>query len=340
MASDPNSFLSKYSDIVLALVVVSIVGMMIVPLPTHLVDVLLTFNVSISVVLLLISLYVPAALQLSVFPTLLLITTMYRLSLTVSTTRLILLTGDPGEGVVAFGKFVVQGNFVVGAIIFIILTVVNFIVIAKGSEPVAEVAARFTLDAMPGKQMSIDADLRAGSIDMEEGKRKRRDLERESQLFGAMDGATKFVKGDAIAGIIVTVVNIVGGLAIGVMQKNLAVGDAAKKYSLLTIGDGLVGMIPAILISTAAGIIVTRVGGEEEGAHLGKDIGSQLTAYPKAILIAGCMLIGLALIPGLPKVPFFLLGVGASSGAYFMLKKAKKIASGEVDEDEVEKDEN
>jgi type III secretion protein V len=320
-ASNPNSFLSKYSDIVLALVVVAIVGMMIVPLPTHLLDVLLTFNVSIGVVLLLISLYVPAALHLSVFPTLLLITTMYRLSLTISTTRLILLTGDPGEVVVAFGKFVVQGNFVVGAIIFIILTVVNFIVISKGSERVAEVAARFTLDAMPGKQMSIDADLRAGSIDMDEGKRKRRDLERESQLFGAMDGAMKFVKGDAIASIIITVINIVGGLVIGVMQKGMDVGSAAQKYALLTIGDGLVGMIPAILISTCAGIIVTRVGGAEEGNHLGKDVGTQLTAYPKAIGIAGGMLCALAMVPGLPTVPFLALGAGAAFGAWKMLKK-------------------
>ncbi len=328
-SSDPNSFLSKYSDIVLALVVVAIVGMMIVPLPTHLLDVLLTFNISIGVVLLLISLYVPAALQLSVFPTLLLITTMYRLALTISTTRLILLTGDPGEVVVAFGKFVVQGNFVVGAIIFVILTVVNFIVISKGSERVAEVAARFTLDAMPGKQMSIDADLRAGSMDMEEGKRKRRDLERESQLFGAMDGAMKFVKGDAIASIIITVINIVGGLVIGVMQKGMDVGAAAQKYSLLTIGDGLVGMIPAILISTCAGIIVTRVGGAEEGNHLGKDVGTQLFAYPKAIGIAGGMLIALAMIPGLPTIPFLALGGAAGFGAWSMLKKQDAAAVAE-----------
>ncbi|HVG62845.1 MAG TPA: type III secretion system export apparatus subunit SctV [Hyalangium sp.] len=321
MSANPNSFLSKYSDIVLALVVVAIVGMMIVPLPTHLLDVLLTFNISISVVLLLISLYVPAALQLSVFPTLLLITTMFRLSLTISTTRLILLTGDPGEVVVAFGRFVVQGNFVVGAIIFIILTVVNFIVISKGSERVAEVAARFTLDAMPGKQMSIDADMRAGAIDMEEGKRKRRDLERESQLFGAMDGAMKFVKGDAIASIIITVINIVGGLIIGVMQKGMEVGAAAQKYALLTIGDGLVGMIPAILISTCAGIIVTRVGGAEEGNHLGKDVGTQLTAYPKAIAIAAGMLVVLAIIPGLPGLPFMVMAGAAGFGAWKMLKK-------------------
>jgi type III secretion protein V len=329
MASNPNSFLSKYSDIVLALVVVAIVGMMIVPLPTLLLDVLLTFNISISVVLLLISLYVPTALRLSVFPTLLLITTMYRLALTISTTRLILLTGDPGEVVVAFGNFVVQGNFVVGAIIFVILTVVNFIVISKGSERVAEVAARFTLDAMPGKQMSIDADMRAGSIDMEEGKRKRRDLERESQLFGAMDGAMKFVKGDAIASIIITVINIVGGLIIGVMQKGMEVGAAAQKYALLTIGDGLVGMIPAILISTCAGIIVTRVGGDEEGNHLGKDMGTQLTAYPKAIAIAGGMLLVLAAIPGLPTIPFLALGGAAGFGAWTMLKKEKEAAVAE-----------
>jgi len=320
-----NTFIAKYSDIVLAIIVVSIVGMMIVPLPTPLLDVLLTFNISLSVMLLLISLYVPHALQLSIFPTLLLITTMYRLALTISTTRLILLTGNPGEVVQAFGNFVVQGNFVVGAVIFIILVIVNFIVISKGSERVAEVAARFTLDAMPGKQMSIDADMRSGAIDLDEGKRRRRDLERESTLFGAMDGAMKFVKGDAIAGIIITVVNIVGGLIIGVMQKGLSVGDAAKKYTLLTIGDGLVGMIPAILISTCAGIIVTRVGGDEEGNHLGKDVGQQLTRHPKAIAITGAMLVLMGLIPGLPTIPFLLLGAGAGTGAYMMLRKKKTV---------------
>jgi type III secretion protein V len=327
--SNSDSFLSKYSDIVLACVVVAIIGMMIVPLPTLLLDVLLTLNISISVVLLLISLYVPQALRLSVFPTLLLITTMYRLALTISTTRLILLTGDPGEVVEAFGHFVVQGNFVVGLVIFVILVIVNFIVISKGSERVAEVAARFTLDAMPGKQMSIDADMRAGSIDQDEGKRKRRDLERESQLFGAMDGAMKFVKGDAIASIIITVINIVGGLVIGVMQKGMDVASAAEKYTLLTIGDGLVGMIPAILISTCAGIIVTRVGGDEEGNHLGKDVGTQLTAYPKAIAIAAGMLFVLGLIPGLPKIPFFLLAAGAGYGSWTMLRKEKGGSSGE-----------
>ncbi len=333
MAAVGKNFINKYSDIVLAVVVMAIIGMLIVPLPTLLLDILLTINISLSVIILLISLYIPSALQISIFPTLLLITTMYRLALTVSTTRLILSVGDAGEVVYAFGNFVARGNFVVGGIVFVILVIVNFIVIAKGSERVAEVAARFTLDAMPGKQMSIDADLRAGSIEMEDGKRKRRDLERESQLFGAMDGAMKFVKGDAIAGIIITVVNIVGGLAIGVAQKGMTVGEAAKKYALLTIGDGLVGMIPAILISTAAGIIVTRVGGEEEGAHLGKDISTQLIAYPRAIAIAGVMLLVLGVVPGLPKIPFLLLGAGASAGAYMMLRREKKIASGELNAD-------
>ncbi|MFT3707188.1 MAG: type III secretion system export apparatus subunit SctV [Archangium sp.] len=333
-AGKGKGFINKYSDIVLACVVMAIIGMLIVPLPPLLLDILLTFNISLSVIILLISLYIPGALQISIFPTLLLITTMYRLALTVSTTRLILSVGDAGEVVYAFGNFVARGNFVVGGIVFVILVIVNFIVIAKGSERVAEVAARFTLDAMPGKQMSIDADLRAGSIEMEEGKRKRRDLERESQLFGAMDGAMKFVKGDAIAGIIITVVNIVGGLAIGVAQKGMTAGDAAKKYALLTIGDGLVGMIPAILISTAAGIIVTRVGGEEEGAHLGKDVTSQLIAYPRAIAIAGAMLVILGMVPGLPKLPFLLLGSGAAFGAWQMLKKQKKIESGEVEPEE------
>ncbi|MBL9037851.1 MAG: type III secretion system export apparatus subunit SctV [Archangium sp.] len=332
MAANPNQFVQKYADILLAVVVIAIIGMMIVPLPTLLLDILLTINISISVLILLISLYIPGALQISVFPTLLLITTMYRLALTVSTTRLILSTGDAGEVVFAFGNFVARGNFVVGGIVFVILVVVNFIVISKGSERVAEVAARFTLDAMPGKQMSIDADMRAGSMEMDEGKRKRRDLERESQLFGSMDGAMKFVKGDAIAGIIITVVNIVGGLSIGVLQKGMSAAEAAQKYALLTIGDGLVGMIPAILISTAAGIIVTRVGGETEGSNLGQDIGGQLLAYPRAIAIAAGMLLALGLVPGLPKIPFFLLAAAAGGVAYMLMRHQKRVASGEVDE--------
>src|SRR5438067_13636923 len=231
MAGNANSFLNKYSDILLAVVVIAIVGMMIVPLPTHLLDILLTFNISLSVVVLLITLYVPSALMLSVFPTLLLITTMYRLALTVSTTRLILSTGDAGEVVLAFGQFVARGNMVVGGIIFVILVVVNFLVVAKGSERVAEVAARFTLDAMPGKQMSIDADLRNQLISPEDARTRRQNLERESKLYGAMDGAMKLVKVDAIAGIIIALVNIVCPMIIGVLQQGTTACDKAHTYS-------------------------------------------------------------------------------------------------------------
>ncbi len=321
--------LGKYSDLLLAAVVVGIVGMLIVPLPTHLLDLLITANISVSVVLLLTAIYVPAALKISVYPTLLLITTLFRLALNVSSTRLILLQANAGEVITAFGNFVVRGNYVVGAVVFIILTLIQFIVIAKGSERVAEVAARFTLDAMPGKQMSIDADMRSGSIDMEEGKRKRRDLERESALFGSMDGAMKFVKGDVIAGMIITVINIVGGLIIGVTQRGMEVADAAKVYTILTIGDGLVSQIPALLISTSAGVIVTRVQGEQEGANLGNDIFGQLTAYPKAILMAGGLLILLAIVPGLPGIPFAMLGMAAGGMGYALYKRQNAPAGEE-----------
>jgi type III secretion protein V len=318
------SRISRNTDILIAVVVVGIVGMLIVPLPTHLLDILITANISISVILLLTAIYIPRALTVSVFPTLLLLTTLYRLSLNVSSTRLILLQADAGEVIRAFGQFVVRGNYVVGAVLFIILTLIQFIVIAKGSERVAEVAARFTLDAMPGKQMSIDADMRSGAIDQDEGKRRRRELERESALYGAMDGAMKFVKGDTIASIIIAVINIVGGLLIGVMQRGMEVGDAAKIYTILTIGDGLVSQIPALLISTSAGVIVTRVQGEEEGAHLGKDITTQLSSQPRAIALAAALLIVLALVPGLPTVPFLVLGSITGAGGYYLLKKESK----------------
>ncbi|MEM1009665.1 MAG: flagellar biosynthesis protein FlhA, partial [Myxococcota bacterium] len=237
----------------------------------------------------------------------LLITTLFRLALNVSSTRLILLYGDAGEVIQSFGNFVVAGNMVVGAIIFLILMLINFIVIAKGSERVSEVAARFTLDAMPGKQMSIDADMRAGSIDMEEGKQRRRNLERESQLFGAMDGAMKFVKGDSIAGIIITVINILGGIIIGVMMQEMTAAESAAKYAMLTIGDGLVSAIPSLLISVSAGIIVTRVTPESDGANLGADIGTQLLANYRPFYIISILLGLLGLVPGLPKIPFFIL---------------------------------
>jgi type III secretion protein V len=319
-AGDVRGLLTHYADIALALVVVSIVGMMIVPLPTFLLDLLITVNIAAAVTLLLVSIYVSDALKIATFPTILLITTLFRLALEVSATRLILLRADAGEVIHAFGNFVVAGNLVVGAVIFLILTMIQFIVISKGSERVAEVAARFTLDAMPGKQMSIDAELRAGHIDQDEARRRRSTLSRESQLYGSMDGAMKFVKGDAIAGIVVLAVNIVGGLIIGIVQRGMDAAAAARTYTVLTIGEGLVAQIPALVISTAAGIIVTRVASEDEGAHLGRDIGLQILAQPKAIAIAAGLLVLLAIVPGLPALPFLVLAAILGAIAWRLLR--------------------
>ncbi|RMH43362.1 MAG: EscV/YscV/HrcV family type III secretion system export apparatus protein [Deltaproteobacteria bacterium] len=317
----------KHADLVLAGLVVSIIGMMIVPLPTFLLDILLSLNVTLAVVLLMVSIYIGDALRIAAFPTILLVTTLFRLGLNVSTTRLILRDGYAGEVIESFGQFVVAGNIVVGAVIFLILTLIQFIVIAKGSERVAEVAARFTLDAMPGKQMSIDADLRAGNIDQAEAQRRRSALQRESQMYGSMDGAMKFVKGDAIAGILITVINIVGGLIIGVVMRGMSAGDAAAKYTVLTIGDGLVSQIPALVISLSAGMIVTRVASEDEGAHLGHDIVTQVLAQPKAIAVAAVLLALLGIIPGLPTVPFLLLSAGTGALAYSL--RMREAAAGD-----------
>ena len=306
-AGDVRGVLARTADLALAGLVVAIVGMMIVPLPAPVLDLLICTNIAAAVTLLLVAIYVSDALKIATFPTLLLLTTLFRLALEVSATRLILLRGDGGAVIRAFGNFVVAGNLVVGAVIFLILTMIQFIVIAKGSERVAEVAARFTLDAMPGKQMSIDAELRTGHIDHVEARRRRAALARESQLFGSMDGAMKFVKGDAVAGIVVLAVNIVGGLVIGVFQRGLDVSVAARTYTVLTIGEGLVAQIPALVISTAAGIIVTRVASEDEGSHLGKDIGVQILAHPRALGIAAGLLAILAVVPGMPAPPFLLL---------------------------------
>ena len=297
---------SRFNDVLLALVLVMVISLMIVPVPPVMVDALIALNLTISVVMFMMSLYIPNVLAFSTFPSMLLFTTLFRLALNVTTTRMILLYASAGEIIFTFGQFVVGGNFVVGAVVFLILLLVNFLVITKGAERVAEVSARFTLDAMPGKQMSIDADMRAGTIDMDEAKRRRSNLERESQLYGAMDGAMKFVKGDAIAGLIITAINIIAGIIIGVTQKNMEIGKAVTTYSILTIGDGLVSQIPSLLIAITAGIIVTKVG-SADGAVLGRDIGSQVLGQPKALLIGGCMLIGLMLMPGFPKIPFLIL---------------------------------
>lgn len=305
-----NSWISRRSDILLAGVMVLIIAMLVIRLPPQMLDVLLACNIAAAATVLFVALYIPNASKIASFPTILLLTTLFRLALNVSSTRLILLDAYAGEVINAFGEFVVQGNFVVGGVIFLILVVIQFVVIAKGSERVAEVAARFTLDAMPGKQMAIDNDLRSGIVDQAGATARRKALEKESQLYGAMDGAMKFVKGDAIAGIIISLVNIVGGLIIGVMQQGMTLADAAQTYSLLTIGDGLVSQIPALLLSVSAGLVVTRVAsGEGDDAHVAKDIFDQIVQQPRALACVSVLLCGIALVPGFPWYVFLTLGI-------------------------------
>lgn len=296
----------KYSDIMVAVGIITIVIMMILPLPTLLLDLFLTLNITMALIIVMVAVYNVEPLQFSVFPSLLLITTLFRLALNVSSTRLILLHGYAGEVIRSFGEFVVGGNPVVGFIVFIILVTIQFIVITKGAERVAEVAARFTLDAMPGKQMAIDADLNAGLISDAEARERRRKIQRESDFYGAMDGASKFVKGDAIAAIIIIIINIVGGFIIGMLQKNMTVLEALQNYTLLTVGEGLVNQIPALLISTATGIVVTRAASDSD---LGHDITGQLLTNQRVFYIAGGVLLLMAFVPGLPGLPFFVLSV-------------------------------
>lgn len=320
---------TRFSDLFLAALIVAVISLMILPLPTVIVDTLLASNLGLAVTLLMMSMYIKNILSFSTFPSMLLFTTLLRLSLNITTTRLILLYADAGEVINTFGNFVVAGNLVVGGVIFLIITIVQFLVIAKGSERVAEVAARFTLDAMPGKQMSIDADMRAGVIEIDQARERRNELAKESQLYGAMDGAMKFVKGDAIAGIIITAVNIIGGLIVGVTLNEMTMGEALQTYSILTIGDGLVSQIPALLISITAGIIVTRVTSEDSPA-LGGDIGQQLLAQPKALMLGGGLLLLFALVPGFPKPQFLALGATVS----FVGFAIQQATTGEQDEDE------
>ncbi len=299
--------ISRSSDIALAIILIGIISMLIVPMNPTVLDFLIAGNMMVSITLLMVAIYIPSAVHLSIFPSLLLITTLYRLGLNISTTKQILLHANAGEIIFGFGHFVVGGNFIVGGVIFLIITLVQFIVITKGAERVAEVAARFTLDAMPGKQMSIDADLRAGIIDQDQAREKRSGIQRESQLYGAMDGAMKFVKGDAIAGIVITMINICGGLVIGVAVNGMQMADAAGLYTLLSIGEGLVAQIPALLISISAGMVTTRVSSEAADANLGKEISGQMLKQPKALMFAAAILVLIGLIPGFPKPPFFLL---------------------------------
>ena len=322
-----SGVLTRFADLLLVAMVAVMIGLMIVPLPTFLLDIFLTVNITVAVTILMVSIYISSPTQIASYPTLLLITTLYRLSLDISATRLILLNADAGEVIRSFGMFVVSGNFVVGAVIFLIITLVQFIVITKGAERVAEVAARFTLDAMPGKQMSIDADLRAGIIDFQQARARRETLARESQFYGAMDGAMKFVKGDAIAGIVITLINIIGGLIIGVAMNGMPVMEAVQTYSILTIGNGLVSQIPALLISISAGMVVTRVASENKDSNLGKDVAGQILGQPKAIAVAAGLLTVMAIIPGLPKVPFFILAALTGSLAWGLFRAEKMHAT-------------
>jgi len=300
--------LARYSDLLLVAGVVAIVALMVLPLPALMIDLLVAANIACGLTLLLVAIYLASPLEFSVFPSVLLITTLFRLALAIATTRMILLEGHAGHIIDTFGKMVAGGNLVVGLVVFLIITVVQFIVIAKGAERVAEVAARFSLDAMPGKQLSIDSDLRSGLIDKEEAKRKRRELEMESKLHGSLDGAMKFVKGDAIAGIVIIVINLLGGLAVGVLQQGMDMGAAMVKYSILTIGDGMVSQIPALLGAMSAGLIVTRTA-DEQHRHLGDAIRQQISAKPRVLLVAGGLSVLLALVPGFPGPVFVGIGL-------------------------------
>ncbi len=320
--------ITKNTDLFIAFSLLAILAVMIVPLPPIMLDLALSFSLALSLLILLTAVYVKRALEFTSFPSLLLMTTLFRLGLNVATTRLILSHGHEGPAAAgsvinAFGNFVVGNNYVIGFIVFAILVVINFIVITKGSGRVAEVAARFTLDAMPGKQMSIDAELNAGVINEQEARKRRREIEQEADFYGAMDGASKFVRGDAIAGIIITIINIVGGLLIGVLQKNLDLSTAAKYYTMLTIGDGLLAQIPALIISTAAGAIVTRSG---SGEDMGTEVTAQLFSNTRAIYTAAGVMGALALIPGLPAGPFLLIASGLGTIAWTINKYKQEKA--------------
>jgi flagellar biosynthesis protein FlhA len=329
----------RRSDIVLALGMMSILVILILPLPPLLLDFSLAVSITFSVLIMMTSLFIQAPLEFSAFPTVLLISTMLRLALNLASARLILAHGHEGTAaaghvIEAFGNFVMGGNFVIGIIVFTILVIVNFVVITKGSGRIAEVAARFHLDAMPGKQMAIDADLNAGMIDEKEARRRRKNLEDESGFFGAMDGASKFVRGDAIAGLLVVMINILGGMVIGIVQQGLSFAEAAHTYTLLTVGDGLVTQIPALIVSTAAGLLVSKAGvsGSADKALL-----SQFSGYPKALGMSGAVMLIMAILPGIPMIPFVALGGGAASLAYLIDRRAKQAVAAETKQADIAK---
>ncbi len=330
--------LSKRGDLALAIGIMAIIVVLILPLPAFLLDFSLAISITFSVLVLMTALFIQKPLEFSAFPTVLLIATMLRLALNLASTRLILSHGHDGTDaagkvIEAFGHFVMQGNFVIGVIVFAILVIVNFVVITKGSGRIAEVAARFTLDAMPGKQMAIDADLSSGLIDEQEARIRRSNLEQESSFFGAMDGASKFVRGDAVAGLLITFINVVGGIIVGVAQNGLSFADAAHTYTILTVGDGLVSQIPALIVSTAAGLLVSKAG--VEGAA-DKALFNQLSGYPQALGMSAIVMGTMALLPGLPAIPFLMLAGGAGSLAYYV-KKTHREKADEIERAEVEK---
>ncbi len=323
-----SPFVTKNNDILLASGIILILALLIIPLPTFLLDFFISINIAISILILLVSLYMKTPLELASFPTILLITTLFRLGLNVASTRLILGQAEAGEIIKAFGQFVIGGNYVVGIIIFLILVVINFIVIIKGSSRIAEVSARFTLDALPGKQMSIDADLNAGYIDEMTARQRRENLTKEADFFGAMDGAAKFIRGDAIAGIIITAVNIIGGFAIGVLQHGMAVADAASIYTILTVGDGLVSQIPSLLISVSGGLVVTRSASSD---NLDIEIGKQFVGKPKPMYIASAALLGIGILPGFPIIPFLMLSILAAMIGIIRARALKREADAKLE---------
>ncbi len=332
--SSIGSFINalKQTDITLSIGVMAIIIVLIMPLPAVMLDMLLALSIVFSVLILMTALFIHRALEFSAFPTILLIATMMRLALNLASTRLILANGHQGTNaagnvIEAFGSFVMRGNFVIGIIVFGILIIVNFIVITKGSGRIAEVAARFTLDAMPGKQMAIDADLSAGLIDEDEARKRRKELEDESAFFGAMDGASKFVRGDAIAGMLITFINIIGGIIIGVAQQNMALGEAANNYTLLTVGDGLVSQIPALIVSTAAGLLVSKAGMK---GSANDELAKQFTFYPRALGMSAAVMVFLAILPGMPKLPFIALAIFMGFLAYRSANKKRRIKEQEI----------
>lgn len=328
-------FLGKNADLALVALVMGVLLILFAPIPSGLLDFLILMNVGFALLILLVTFYAPRPVEFSTFPAILLVATLFRLSLNVSATRLILSEGDAGRVIGAVGSYVVGGNYVIGLIVFLILVVVQYVVVTSGAQRVSEVAARFTLDSMPGQQMSIDADLNMGFIDQDEAKRRRKNLEREAAFYGAMDGASKFVKGDAIAGIVIMLINIIGGLVIGVLQMGMPWGEALRHFTLLTIGDGIVTQVPALVVSVGTGLIVTRSASD---AMLGLEVFRQITAYPKTIVIVALALIGIAFLPGMPVVPPVLLVIGLGALYFLKANRGKGAAKGELDGAETSKD--